>query len=56
MAIRFLTLHYSKFKKKWKSKENLSLFSLISLFNGIYIFMGYLMPKPFLLKNSISTI
>ena len=25
---------------------------LVSLFNGISITVGYLMPKPFLMKNS----
>ena len=27
-------------------------YSLASLFNGLLTFVGYLMPKPFLLKNS----
>ena len=31
-------------------------FGVVSLFNGISTFIGYLMPKPFTLKNSISTI
>ena len=30
----------------------LSVFSLFFLFNGISIFVGYLMPKPFSKKNS----
>ena len=29
---------------------------LISLFNGILTFVGYLMPKPFSEKNSSGTI
>ena len=29
---------------------------LVSLFNGISIFVGYLMPRPFSEKNSSSTI
>ena len=29
---------------------------LVSLFNGISTFVGYLMPKPFSLKNSSDTI
>ena len=31
-------------------------FGLVSLFNGISIFVGYLMPKPFSKKNSSGTI
>ena len=31
-------------------------FSLVSLFIGISTFIGYLMPNPFLKKNSSSTI
>ena len=31
-------------------------FGLVSLFNGISTFIGYLMPKPFSEKNSSSTI
>ena len=30
--------------------------SLVSLFNGISTFVGYLMPKPSLLKNSTDSI
>ena len=29
---------------------------LVSLFNGISTFIGYLMPKPFSVKNSSGTI
>ena len=29
---------------------------LVSLFNGISTFVGYLMPKPFFEKNSSGTI
>ena len=29
---------------------------LVSLFNGISTFMGYLMPNPFFWKNSYNTI
>ena len=29
---------------------------LVSLFNGILTFVGYLMPKPFSKKNSCGTI
>ena len=32
------------------------LFDLVSLFNGISTFVGYLMPKPFFQKNSSGTI
>ena len=35
-------------KKNW--------FGLVSLFNGISNFVGYLMPKPFFLKNISGTI
>ena len=35
------------------TKENNSL---VSLFNGILTFVGYLMPKPFFKKNSSGTI
>ena len=31
-------------------------FGLLSLFNGISTIMSYLMPKPFLLKNSLGII
>ena len=31
-------------------------YGLVSLFNGITIFVGYLMQKPFLWKNSRGTI
>ena len=31
-------------------------FGLVSLFNGISTFVGYLMPKPFSKKNSSGTI
>ena len=31
-------------------------FGLVSLFNGISTFVGYLMPKPFFRKNSSGTI
>ena len=31
-------------------------FGLVSLFNGISTFVGYLMPKPFSEKNSSGTI
>ena len=37
--------------------DNVSMsFDLVSLFNGISTFGGYLMPKPSLLKNSSGTI
>ena len=32
------------------------MYSLVSLFNGISTFMGYLMPKPCLLNNSSETL
>ena len=32
------------------------IYSLVSLFNGISTFVGYLMPKPFSWKNSTGTI
>ena len=32
------------------------LFGLVSLFNGISTFVGYLMPKSFSYKNSSGTI
>ena len=38
----------------WKQK--MVWFGLVSLFNGISTFEGYLMPKPFSEKNSSSTI
>ena len=31
-------------------------FGLVSLFNGISTFVGYLIPKPFSSKNSSGTI
>ena len=34
----------------------LSLIDLVSLFNGISTFIGYLMPKPFFEKNSSGAI
>ena len=42
--------------EKWiavKTKKRIVVwFGLLSLFNGISNFLGYLMPKPFSLKNS----
>ena len=35
---------------------NCKLFGLVSLFNGISAFMGYVMPKPYFYKNSNGTI
>ena len=32
------------------------LIGLVSLFNGISSFVGYLMPKPFSYKNSSGTV
>ena len=32
------------------------IFGIVSLFNGISTFMGYLMPKLSLQKNSLDTI
>ena len=37
-------------------KKKLGLVSLVFLINGISTFVGYLMPKPFFLKNSSGTI
>ena len=39
---------------KWKKKDHFGLvwFGLVSLFNSISTFVGYLMSKPSLLKNS----
>ena len=34
----------------------MNLYGLVSLFNGISTFVGYLMPKPFFSKNSRGTI
>ena len=39
-----------------KIKEYHGKLSLVSLFNGISTFVGYLMPKPFSQKNSSGTI
>ena len=36
--------------------DHLTMFGLVSLFNGISTFVGYLMPKPFFKKNSSGTI
>ena len=39
--------------------ENIPLvhyYGFVSLFIGILTFMGYIMPKPFLLKNSGDTV
>ena len=33
-----------------------NLFGLVSLFNGISTFVGYLLPKPFSEKNGSDTI
>ena len=37
-------------------ESNPAWFGLVSLFNGISTFVGYLMPKPFSYKNSSGTI
>ena len=42
-------------KQNWANKE-MVWFGLISLFNGISTFVGYLMPKLFSLNNSSGTI
>ena len=39
-----------------KSTDIINHFGLVSLFNGISTFVGYLMPKPFSKKNSSGTI
>ena len=39
-----------------KFKPTLNRSVSVSLFNGISTFVGYLMPKPFSLKNSSGTI
>ena len=39
-----------------RTSEFFVLFGLVSLFNGISTFVGYLMPKPFSKKNSSGTI
>ena len=39
----------------FKSVKTLISFGLVSLFNGISTFVGYLMPKPFSKKNSSGT-
>ena len=45
---------------KYTGEKNLSLSQmedgLVSLFNGIWTFVGYLMPKLFSKKNSSGTI
>ena len=38
------------------STHHYLLVGLVSLFNGISTFLGYLMPKPFSKKNSSGTI
>ena len=49
---------FPKKKKKKKNSTELDLFIvlLVSLFNAMLIFLGYLMPKPSLLKNRSNTI
>ena len=41
---------------KTKNVKRDSWFGLVSLFNGISTFVGFLTPKPFSLKNSSGTI
>ena len=36
--------------------KHINHFGLVSFFNGISTFVGYLMPKPFSTKNSSGTI
>ena len=50
----FLSLSYNSVTAL--SPVPYALFGLDSLFNGISIFIGYLMPKPFSKKNSCGTI
>ena len=40
----------------WNQKEPSIIISLISLFNDISTFVGYLMPKPFSKKDSSGTV
>ena len=40
----------------WEFKERLVWFGLVSLFNSISTFVGYVMPKLFSKKNSSGTI
>ena len=65
MRLEIKNFYRSFLFQNWKSSENnfiydlkpLKLrFGLVSLFNGISTFVGYLMPKLFSLKNSSCTI
>ena len=47
---------YIKLNKTCNELLNQIWFGLVSLFNGISIVVGYLMPKLFSLKNSSGTI
>ena len=40
----------------WQQIWDIYAFGLVSLSHGILTFVGYLMPKPSLLKNSSGTI
>ena len=42
--------------KYFFAKKHCDEFDLVSLFNGIWTFVGYLMPRPFSKKNSSGTI
>ena len=48
-----LLANFSRISKQLYGKLK---FGLVYLFNGISTFVGYLMPKPFSLKNSSGTI
>ena len=54
----YFDLGFSKYDRKAKFSGNVRCFwfGLVSLFNGIAIFMGYFILKPSVLKNSSDTI
>ena len=55
-SMRLATLSYKNLTSLLPVPKELIWFDLVSLFNGISTFVGYLKPKPSLQKNSSGTI
>ena len=47
---------FSKKRERERERESGGRFGLVSMFNGILTFVGYLMPKPSFKKNGSYTI
>ena len=52
MVVQIFRRHVN-YKPEWFIKNSLFGLVLVSLFNGVSNFVGYLMPKPSLWKNRV---